>query len=41
MIFAMLATVGVIFALAMAREDGAEAASMRSAAGDIELRVPG
>jgi uncharacterized protein (DUF983 family) len=40
-VIAMMAGLGVILALAMAREDGAEAAAQRSAAGNAEARVPG
>ncbi len=40
-IIAMMAGLGVILALAMAREDSAEAAALRAAAGDVEPRVPG
>ena len=40
-VIAMMAVLGVILALAMAREDGAEAAAQRAAAGDTEPRVPG
>jgi uncharacterized protein (DUF983 family) len=50
MIFAMMAALavigtmaglGVILALAMAREDGAEAHAQRAAAGEVEPQVPG
>jgi uncharacterized protein (DUF983 family) len=50
MIFAMMAALvvigtmaalGVILALAMAREDGAEAGAQRAAAGEVEPRMPG
>lgn len=37
----LMAAIGVILALAMAREDGAEAAAERAAAGNMELRVAG
>ena len=40
-VIAMMAALGVVLALAMAREDGAEAAAQRAAAGDAEPRVPG
>ena len=40
-IIATMAALGVVLALAMAREDGAEAAAQRAAAGDAEPRVPG
>ena len=40
-VIAMMAGLGVILALAMAREDGAEANAQRAAAGDVAPRVPG
>ena len=40
-VIATMAGLGVILALAMAREDGAGAAEERAAAGDLEPRVPG
>jgi uncharacterized protein (DUF983 family) len=40
-VIATMAALGVILALAMAREDGAQAASERAADGDAEPRVPG
>ena len=40
-VIATMAGLGVILALAMAREDGARAAEERAAAGDLEPRVPG
>jgi uncharacterized protein (DUF983 family) len=40
-VIAMMAALGVVLALAMAREDGAEAAAQRAAAGDADPRVPG
>lgn len=40
-VIAMLAGVGVILALAMAREDGAEVGAERAAGGDAEARVAG
>lgn len=40
-VIAMMAAFGVILALAMAREDGAEAASERAATGIVEPRVAG
>jgi uncharacterized protein (DUF983 family) len=40
-VIATMAALGVILALAMAREDGAGAAAERAAAGDTEPRVPG
>jgi uncharacterized protein (DUF983 family) len=40
-VIAMMAALGVILALAMAREDGAEANAQRAAAGDVASRVPG
>ena len=40
-VIATMAALGVVLALAMAREDGAEAAAERAAAGDVEPRVSG
>ncbi|HEY2525895.1 MAG TPA: DUF983 domain-containing protein [Candidatus Binataceae bacterium] len=40
-VIAIMAALGVILALAMASEDGAQAAEQRAAAGDAEPRVPG
>lgn len=40
-VIATMAALGVILALAMAREDGAQAAEERAAEGDAEPRVPG
>lgn len=40
-VIAIMAGLGVILALAMASEDGAQAAEERAAAGDVEPRVPG
>ena len=40
-VIATMAALGVVLALAMAREDGAEAAAQRAAAGNVEPRVPG
>jgi len=40
-VIGMMAAIGVVLALAMASEDGAEAAAERRAAGDLEPRVSG
>jgi len=40
-VIATMAGLGVILALAMAREDGVRTAEERAAAGDLEPRVPG
>lgn len=40
-IIGMMAALGVVLALAMAREDGAEAHAQRASAGETEPRVPG
>ena len=40
-VIAIMAALGVVLALAMASEDGAQAAEQRAAAGEAEPRVPG
>jgi hypothetical protein len=40
-VIAIMAGLGVVLALAMARENGAEANARRTAAGDVAPRVPG